>query len=173
MTDGVRPGARILGSLRAEGGRGVVRIEDRLDTGIDDAWSALTDPARLARWYGEVEGDLRPGGAYRAKLFASGWEGTGRIEECEPPRRFVVASRDPDEPEAKTTQVTLTDDGDQTVLVIEQHGLPRDLTAAYGAGMQVHAEDLAAHLAGHGRCDAVVRWGELHPGYQELAVGLE
>jgi uncharacterized protein YndB with AHSA1/START domain len=28
-------------------------------------WTALTDPARLARWYGQVDGDLRPGGAFR------------------------------------------------------------------------------------------------------------
>ena len=52
--------ARILGSLRSADGKGIVRIEDRYDTDIDDLWSALTDPGRLARWYGQVEGDLRP-----------------------------------------------------------------------------------------------------------------
>jgi len=40
-----------------------VRVEDRYDTDIDDLWSALTDPGRLVRWYGQVEGDLRLGGA--------------------------------------------------------------------------------------------------------------
>src|SRR5487761_1643640 len=98
MTSNARPGTRILGSLRSADGKGVVRIEDRYHTDIDDLWSALTDPRRLARWYGEVEGDLRPGGEYRARLFASGWEGTGRIEACEPPRRLVTVSKDPDEP---------------------------------------------------------------------------
>ncbi len=72
-----RGGGRILGSLRSVDGRGVVRMEDRFDTNIDDLWSALTDPRRLARWLGEVEGDLRLGGEYRARFFASGWEGTG------------------------------------------------------------------------------------------------
>ena len=43
-------------------GKGIVRIEDRFDTKIDDLWSALTDPRRLARWIGEVKGGLRPGG---------------------------------------------------------------------------------------------------------------
>ena len=47
---------RILGSLRSADGTGVVRIEDRYDTDIDDLWSALTDPARLARWYGGGRG---------------------------------------------------------------------------------------------------------------------
>ena len=37
--------ARILGSLRSADGKGVVRIEDRYDTDIDDLWGALTDPA--------------------------------------------------------------------------------------------------------------------------------
>lgn len=35
------------------------------------------------------------------------------------------------------------------------------LLAAYGAGIQVHVEDLAAHLAGRERGDATVRFGEL------------
>ena len=56
-------GIRILGTLRSADGRGVVRMQDRFDTDIDDLWSALTEPRRLARWIAEVEGDdLRPGG---------------------------------------------------------------------------------------------------------------
>lgn len=53
---------RILGSLQSTDGKGVVRMEDRFGTGIADVWSALTDPSHSARWYGKVEGDLRPGG---------------------------------------------------------------------------------------------------------------
>ena len=90
MTSKAVADGRILGSLRSADGKGVVRMEDRFDTDIDDVWSALTDPARLARWYGEVEGDLRLGGEYRARLFSSGWEGTGRVEVCEPPQRLLV-----------------------------------------------------------------------------------
>ena len=65
MTSNASPGTRILGSLRSADGVGVVRIEDRYETDIDDLWSALTDPVRLARWHGEVSGDLRPGGEFR------------------------------------------------------------------------------------------------------------
>src|SRR5580658_7193410 len=65
MTGNAHPGTRILGSLRSAHGTGVVRVEDRFDTGIDDLWSALTDPGRVARWYAQVEGDLRPGGEFR------------------------------------------------------------------------------------------------------------
>src|SRR5258706_223517 len=90
MTGNARTGNRLLGSLRSADGKGVVRIEDRYDTHIDDLWSALTDPRRLARWYGQVEGDLRPGGEFRLYIESADLEGTGRVEACEPPRRLLV-----------------------------------------------------------------------------------
>ena len=71
MTGNAGGGERILGSLRSADGKGVVRMEDRFDTHIDDLWSALTDPRRLAGWLGEVQGDLRLGGEFRAHFFAS------------------------------------------------------------------------------------------------------
>ncbi len=55
MTSNARGGTRILGSLRLADGKGAVRVEDRFDTDTGDLWSALTDPARLARWMGEVK----------------------------------------------------------------------------------------------------------------------
>ena len=69
------------------------------DTDMDDLWSALTDPHRLARWIGEVEDDLRQGGEFRAHYFASGWEGTGRVEVCEPPHRPLILTKSLDEPD--------------------------------------------------------------------------
>ena len=153
--------------------RGVVRTEDRFDADIDDVWSALTDPSRLARWYGEVEGDLRLGGEYRARLFASGWEGTGRVEACEPPQRLLVRIKDADGPDEQVIEAILTADGDQTIVVWEERGMPLDLLSAYGAGVQLHVEDLADHLAGRERGDdAKARWDELHPAYQGLAASL-
>ena len=63
MTSNAHGSGRIRGSLQSADGKGIVRVEDRYDTDIDDLWSALTDPRRLARWLGEVEGDLRLGDA--------------------------------------------------------------------------------------------------------------
>jgi uncharacterized protein YndB with AHSA1/START domain len=170
MTSNARTGGRILGSLRSADGKGIVRMEDRYDTDIDDLWSALTDPRRLGRWLGEVEGDLRHGGEFRAHFFASGWEGTGRVEACEPPHRLLLLTKEPDQPYELVIEATLTAEGDQTILVIEERGMPLDLLAAYGAGNQVHVEDLAVHIAGHERSDdAVARWEQLVPAYQALA----
>jgi uncharacterized protein YndB with AHSA1/START domain len=170
MTSNAGAGSRILGSLRSADGKGVVRIEDRFDTGIDDLWSALTDPRRLVRWLGEVEGDLRLGGEFHARFFASGWEGTGRVEACEPPRRLLLLlTMQPGQTDEHVIEVTLAADGDQTILVWEERGMPLNQLAAYGAGIQVHVEDLAGHLAGRERCDADARWNELQPAYQDLA----
>src|SRR5258708_24650698 len=172
MISNTRGGTRLLGSLRSADGKGVVRMEDRFDTDIDDLWSALTDPRRLARWMGEVEGDLRLGGEFRARFFSSGWEGTGRVEACEPPRRLLLLTMQPGQPDEHFIEATLAADGDQTILVWEERGMPLDQLAAYGSGIQVHVEDLAAHLAGHERCAADARWNELLPAYQDLAANV-
>jgi Activator of Hsp90 ATPase homolog 1-like protein len=117
MTSTTRAGDRILGSLRAAEGKGIVRMEDRFDTEVDEVWSALTDPRRLASWLGEVEGDLRLGGEFRARFFASGWEGTGRVDACEPPQRLLVLTKHANASEEQSIEATLTADGDQTILV--------------------------------------------------------
>ena len=179
--DNADAGNRILGSLRAGDGVGVVRIEDRYDTAIDDLWAAITVPDRLAHWYGPVEGDLRPGGAFRLYLEADDVESTGRVEACESPRRLLVTNRETDEsyrkgqgaaPFTASIEVTLTADGDQTLLVLEVQGMPLDTIAFYGAGWQIHAENLAAYLAGRERGDTEARWAELVPAYQDLAANI-
>lgn len=172
MSSNARARDQLLGSLKTEDCEGSVRMEDRFDARVDDVWSALTDPDQLASWLGELEGDLRLGGTFRARFFASGWEGTGRVRVCEPPHRLLVLTKDADDPDAPddhVIEVTLTADGAQTILVWEERSMPADLLAAYGAGIQIHIEDLAAHLAGRERCDATARFDELLPAYKELA----
>ncbi len=168
MTSNAAGGNRIVGTLRTADGKGAMRMEDRFGTGIDDLWSALTDPGRLARWLGEFEGDLRLGGEFRARFF-DGWEGTGRVEVCEPPRHLLVTTRHVRQTDEHVIEATLTADGDDTILVLDLRGMPVNLLAEYGAGNQVHVEDLAAHIAGRERGDGEARWNELMPAYRDLA----
>jgi uncharacterized protein YndB with AHSA1/START domain len=176
MTSNAREGGRILGSLRSADGKGIVRMEDRFDTDIDDLWSALTDPARLARWYGEVEGDLRVGGEFDVRV-TDAWEGTGRVDACEPPRRLLLTMRDadpqPGQPDETVIEAQLTADGGQTVLVVEDRGLPLPLLAAYGAGVQIHFEHIAELIAGRELRDTESRWGELLPAYEAMAAKID
>ncbi len=161
---------KTIGTLRAlDGTQGAVRVEDIFDTGIDDLWDACTSPERLARWIAEVSGDLHVGGEFRAR-FTTEWEGTGSVEVCEPPRRLVVRTRETGDTEDHVVEALLTSQGDRTVLVIEERGLPVDQLPAYGAGWQVHVEDLAAHLTGGERCDVGTRWQQIVPAYWQMAV---
>lgn len=163
--------SRVLGTVGAVSGSGVVRLEDRLDADVDTVWSALTEPDWLARWLGVIEGDLRAGGSFRATFFASGWEGTGRVEICEAPHRLLVTTAAEDEAgRTSTMEVTLTADAGRTALVFESRGMPPTLVAAYAAGNQIHVEDLASVLRGGERCDSRQRFGELYPAYQALPV---
>ena len=143
------------------------RIAFRAD--IETVWSALTEPSRLASWWGEVEGDLRLGGEYHERVFASGWEGTGRVQACEAPRHLLLQHREPDQTDEQSIEITLTTDDGQTTVVWEERGMPVAYLAGYGTGIQIHVEDLGAYLAGRERCDAAARMGELFPAYEPLA----
>lgn len=170
MKEDTRATSRLVGTVRAENGTGVVRMEGRYDTDVDDLWQALTDPGRLSRWVADVEGELRPGGGFRA-TFTSGWEGTGRVDVCDAPRLLMV-TMSPGQADETVIEARLDADGDQTHLVVEERGLPLDELAAHGAGWQVHVEDLDAHLSGRERVDMRSRWAELAPSYREQAEGL-
>ena len=159
---------RVVGSLRRlQNGRGAVRMEDLYDTGIDDLWSAITEPRRLARWIAEVTGDVRPGGRIYAR-FTSTWDGPGRIDVCQAPDRLLVTLA-PGTPGETVIEATLRAEEDKTRLVVEERGIPVDELAGHGAGWQAHVEDLAAHLAGAEAADWRARWTALTPTYQDLA----
>ena len=181
MTNDARERDGITGSVRAENGQGVVAIEARFEAAIHDLWSAVTEPDRVACWYGEVDGDLRPGGEFRLHVPVSGWYGTGQVLECEAPHRLVVRTRETDEsyeagegaaPFNDAIAVTLGADAGRTVLTLEIRGLPLDKIQFYGAGWQLHVEALADHLAGREGGAGEGRFDELVPGYQALAAQL-
>ena len=163
----------VLGSLHSVDGEGVVRMEDRLGTGIDDLWGALTDPDRLAHWFGEVEGELSQGGEFRVRIALAG-ERRGHVEACEPPRRLLLTLRDPDpqpgQPGQTVIEAQLIDEGAETRLVWEERGMPVNLLPAYGAGIQIHVEHLADYISGRGLRNIEARWNALFPAYEALGV---
>jgi uncharacterized protein YndB with AHSA1/START domain len=171
MTTSTPANQRIVGSVRSEHGKGVVRMEDVYETDAEDLWSALTEPERLARWIGDVRGDLHVGGTFHAALTSS-WEGPGRVDTCERPTRLTL-TMDPGQPDETVIDAHLSVEGGHTRLVIEERGLPLAHVSGHGAGWQAHVEDLVAHLAGHERGDWHARWTELIPGYRALAERLD
>jgi uncharacterized protein YndB with AHSA1/START domain len=163
--------ATVLGSVHSVNGEGVVRMEDRLDTGIDDLWGALTEPDRLAGWFGEVEGDLSPGGEFSVRIAIAG-ERRGQVEACNPPQRLLLTMRDPDpgpgQPAQTVIEAQLSADGAWTRLVWEERGMPVNLLPAYGTGIQIHVEHLADYVCGRQLRDVEARWTELFPAYEAL-----
>ncbi len=155
-------------TLIPDGETGTVHLEDRFDTDIADLWSALTDPERIARWIGVVAGDFRVGGELTAR-FTSSWEGTMRVETCEVPHRLVIRSLDQEDGIETTIEAELTEDGDGTLLVIEDRGLPTAVLPEHGAGWRVHIEDLDALINGRPASDWRARWLELIPAYRGSA----
>jgi len=165
--------ATIEGTLHSAGGVGFVRMKGRYATVIEDMWSAITDPQRLVRWYGKVEGDFRVGGEFTEYVSGSQNEGRGRIEVCDPPRKLRVSRTEDEGPERYST-AELVAEGDHTILTIEVHGIPLEDLYAFGGGWQLHVEDLATYLAGHDVVDFgtawLTRWEKLDPTYLAMVV---
>jgi uncharacterized protein YndB with AHSA1/START domain len=170
MTNNEQAGPRILGSLKSVEGQGVVVMQDRFAADVDTVWTALTDKGKLAQWLGDFKGDLKVGGTYHAHFHASGAEGDNRVDACEAPTHFRVTFLDESGKDGNVIDVTLKADGDGTIMALTQSGLPLKWIAAFGAGMQVHFEDLALHLAGKERSKSDTRMDELMPLYEKQGV---
>jgi uncharacterized protein YndB with AHSA1/START domain len=121
-----------------------------------ELWSAITEPDRLASWFGAyAEIDPRIGGTW-AVTFDQG-RATGVIEACSPGRGLTTSWRwdhDPvDAPAARLTVALEAVDGG-TRLVLDHRGPWADSAVGYAAGWYAHLAGLATHLAIPTRPDA-------------------
>ena len=104
-----------------------VRLERRYPADVEDVWDALTDPARLVRWFLPVTGDLRPGGRFAIEGNAG-----GDILACERPDRLVLTWGAPD----SVVTVRLAPGPDATVLTLE-HAVAATLVPDAGGALYV------------------------------------
>lgn len=166
-------GTAIESSLRSDGATGRIRLGASYGSSTDEVWSAITDPERLALWYGRVEGDLHEGGDFSAFIFGSEWDGRGHINTCVPLRELSVTESEEDGPEV-TVSARLEPNGGSTTLDVEVSGLPPEMLFAFGAGWHTQLERLGEYLAGRGPKDLstswLERWDALAPSYREKAV---
>jgi uncharacterized protein YndB with AHSA1/START domain len=170
MTKNEPAGPRLLGSLKSGGGQGVVVMQDRFAADLDTVWKALTRKSELAQWLGDFTGDLRAGSTYHSRFHSSGAEGDSRVDACEAPTHFRVTRLEDSSEDGNVIEVTLKADGRGTNVALTQSGLPLKWITAFGAGMQVHFEDLALHLVGKERSDSNARMDELMPLYEKQGV---
>src|SRR4029450_9925830 len=147
MRRSARRGGDVAQVLRPEAGELEVRIQARPET----VFEFFVDPEKMKRWKGtEAELDPRPGGTYRVGGIAGGATVVGEFVEIDPPRRLVFTwGWEGDEevpPGSSTVEVTLTPDGDATVL----HLVHRDLPAGQGPRDMEGWEHFVPRLGGGG-----------------------
>jgi uncharacterized protein YndB with AHSA1/START domain len=137
---------------------------------IDDVWSALTEPARVARWIGRYEGDRAPGGR---GLFFMTHEGVddpagspATIVECAPPRRLVLDTTGPGE-ETMQLEVDLAEENGRTVLRFRQFFAAGVEVADWAGGWHWYLDKLDAEVSGRpGPGEWETFWAEVGPGYR-------
>ncbi len=110
---------------REDGGENVTVVARRTYAAdLEDTWSALTDPSRIARWLMPISGDLRLGGSFQLEGNAG-----GDILECDRPNRFRVTFGG----ETSFLEVRLSPDGDGATTLELEHTVPIEM-AQSGAG---------------------------------------
>jgi uncharacterized protein YndB with AHSA1/START domain len=131
----------------------VVEREVRIAARPETVFGFFTDPVRMLRWKGiEAELDPRPGGTYRVQINAQAIV-RGQFVAVEPHRRVVFTwgwegEGQPVPPGSSTVEVTLTPDGDETILRLTHRGLPAELRDVHGHGWDHFLSRLATAAAG-------------------------
>ena len=99
----------------------------------------FTDPEKMVRWKGiTAELDPIPGGIYRVNVTGRDIA-RGEYVEVVPNQRIVFtwgfeAEGSPVPPGSTTVEITLTPDGDYTILRLRHLGLPAEAQAEHGKG---------------------------------------
>jgi uncharacterized protein YndB with AHSA1/START domain len=127
--------------------------ELRIEASPETVFPYFTDPQKMRRWKGvEAELDPRPGGVYRVNVTGND-RVVGEYLEVDPPKRVVFTwgweGNDGVPPGSSTVEVTLTPDGDGTVVRLVHSGLPdADARAQHGIGWEHFLDRLAVAASG-------------------------
>ncbi|HMO12034.1 MAG TPA: SRPBCC family protein [Actinotalea sp.] len=129
---------QVWGEVRAAGAGYDLSFERAYATSVDDVWSAVTEPDRLARWMAPYGGELRLGGTWQALNDDGTVFSWGTVTECEPPHRYVTTWEYEGERPSEVV-VTVTEHPEGARLVLAHTGL---VDIGYGAGWQAYLEQL-------------------------------
>jgi uncharacterized protein YndB with AHSA1/START domain len=126
-----------------------IRIEARPDT----VFRYFVDPERMCAWMGvSADVDPQPGGRYRVNV-TGGDVALGEYVEIDPPERVVFTwgweGSTSVPPGSSTIEVTLTPDGDATVVHLRHSGLPdEDARSSHQKGWSHYTARLAIAARG-------------------------
>ena len=140
-----------------------IAITRIFDAPRERVWAEWTEPAPFADWFGggdaeiplsTVAMDVRPGGSWRATMFAGAerveirWKGEYR-EVVEPERLVFTISDQPDDDAYELIVVVLSDLGDgRTEMRFQQLGrMSAEQYKAAGSGWSMFFDRMADHLS--------------------------
>jgi uncharacterized protein YndB with AHSA1/START domain len=133
-----------------QAGTSAVEREVRIRARPETVFPFFTDPELMVRWMGtSAEVEPRPGGIYRVDIDGS-HVARGEYVEVSPPDRVVFtwgweAEDSPVRPGTSTVEVTLSAEGEHTVVRLVHRDLPSEGSAgAHGQGWDHYLERLAA-----------------------------
>jgi uncharacterized protein YndB with AHSA1/START domain len=131
----------------------VVVREVRIAAQPETIFGFLIDPALMARWMGQsVQSEPRVGGIYRVDINGEAIA-RGEFLEVVPNQRVSFSfgwegESHPVPPASSVVEITLTPDGDATLVRLEHSGLPVDQREQHGHGWQGYVERLAVVAEG-------------------------
>jgi uncharacterized protein YndB with AHSA1/START domain len=147
---------------------GAIEREVRIAARPETVFPFFTEPELMVRWMGtKAEVDPRPGGIYRVDVDGGAHVARGEFVEVTPHERVVFSwgweSEDsPVRPGASTVSVTLTPDGDHTIVRLVHSDLPSKESAdAHAVGWEHYLERL--ELAGAGADPGPDAWAARTP----------
>jgi uncharacterized protein YndB with AHSA1/START domain len=126
----------------------------RIAASPETLWQFWTDPKRLTEWWGtHAEVKAEPGGMFRV-VMESGPVMRGTFTELQPPNRLVFtfgwehnAPGEAVAPGSTRVEVTLTPDGNETVLVLRHFDMPTSQASDHEKGWSIHVGDRLAAAA--------------------------
>ena len=135
-----------LGDIAVEGDRYGLTLVRRLAAGIQDVWSAITEPAELEEWLSTTELEPTPGGQIRID-FGGNDVVEGTVRTFDPPHVFEFTwSLPSSDDDPSVVRFELREEDDETVLTLthrRQIGRQARLTAA---GWHTHIDVLDGYL---------------------------
>jgi uncharacterized protein YndB with AHSA1/START domain len=129
--------------------------EVRIAASPDTVFPYFTDADKLVVWKAvRAELDARPGGVFRMDVTGRGDIARGEYAVIDPPRRVVFTWEWEDRgaatlPVRSVVEVTLSPDGDGTLLRLVHRGVPQELRRGSAAGWEHYLARLALAAAGH------------------------
>ena len=130
----------------------VIEREVRIEARPEIVFELLTDSEQYARWKGRKASlDPRPGGQFRAEINDQA-VAVGEYVELDPPRRVVFTwgweGHPLVPPGSSTVEITLTPDGDGTLLRLLHRGLPAGEVEQHTHGWDLYLSRLVEVGAG-------------------------